>query len=94
VNIEKLLAGLPEDWKTVPLKSVCYYAVSNVDKHTFDDELPVRLCNYTDVYKNEKVSPDLELMKATASKEEIERFRLEVGDVILGDRRSCGSEPE
>ncbi len=31
---------------------------SNVDKHTEDDELPVRLCNYVDVYKNEKITGD------------------------------------
>lgn len=42
-----------------------------------------RLCNYTDVYKNETVSPELELMSATATKEEIERFHLEADDVVI-----------
>ena len=83
VNTMELFTGLPDNWKTVPLKSVCFFTVSNVDKHSFDNELPVRLCNYTDVYKNEKVSPELDLMRATASKEEIERFHLEVGDVLI-----------
>jgi type I restriction enzyme S subunit len=65
------------------LKTTADFAVSNVDKHSFDDELPVRLCNYTDVYKNECVSPDMDLMAATATPQEIERFRLEVGDVVI-----------
>lgn len=77
------LASLPEEWKRVPLKTTCDFAVSNVDKHSFDDELPVRLCNYTDVYKNDRVSPDMDLMTATATLQEIERFQLEVGDVII-----------
>lgn len=74
---------LPSTWSKVPLKSVCYYVVSNVDKHSLEGEKPVRLCNYTDVYKNEKVSPNLDLMVATASEEEIRRFRLEAGDVVI-----------
>jgi type I restriction enzyme S subunit len=83
VNGADLLASLPNGWRRVPLKTACDFAVSNVDKHSFDDELPVRLCNYTDVYKNDRVSPDMDLMAATATPQEIERFRLEVGDVVV-----------
>lgn len=78
-----LLAALPDGWRRVPLKTTCDFAVSNVDKHSFDDELPVRLCNYTDVYNNDRVSPDMDLMAATATPQEIERFHLEVGDVVI-----------
>lgn len=83
MNGADLLASLPDGWRRVPLKTTCDFAVSNVDKHSFDDELPVRLCNYTDVYKNDRVSPDMDLMAATATPEEIERFHLEVGDVVI-----------
>jgi type I restriction enzyme S subunit len=78
-----LLASLPNGWKRYPLKYTCDFAVSNVDKLTLEDELAVRLCNYTDVYKNERVSPDMELMMATATPQEIERFHLEAGDVVI-----------
>jgi len=78
-----LLSSLPMDWPPVPLKTACYFAVSNVDKHSFDDEIQVRLCNYSDVYNNDRVSPDLELMMATATEGEIEKFHLEVGDVVI-----------
>lgn len=79
----ELLSTLPSGWRTVPLKAACYYTVSNVDKHSIEDEIPVRLCNYTDVYKNDRVSPELELMVATATEDEIEKFHLEVGDVVI-----------
>ena len=57
--------------------------VSNVDKHSNDNELPVRLCNYVDVYNNHEIEPSMQFMKATASVEEIERFRLQTGDVLI-----------
>jgi len=57
--------------------------VSNVDKHTKDDEQPVRLCNYVDVYKNDYIMPSMSLMRATATKDETERFRLAEGDVLI-----------
>ncbi|MCB1914100.1 MAG: hypothetical protein KDG52_00040 [Rhodocyclaceae bacterium] len=83
MNGADLLASLPKGWRRVPLKTTSDFAVSNVDKHSFDDELPVRLCNYTDVYKNDRVSPEMNLMAATATPQEIERFHLEVGDVVI-----------
>ena len=67
----------------MPLKAVADYMVSNVDKHSFEDEIPVRLCNYTDVYKNEFIHPGMDLMQATATEAEIEKFQLRVADVII-----------
>lgn len=68
---------------TRPLFTVADVRVSTVDKLTADGEVPVRLCNYTDVYKNGVVNPNLELMEATATPEEIRRFRLGVGDTVF-----------
>lgn len=56
---------------------------SSVDKHWQDGERPVRLCNYTDVYKNDAITPDLDFMAATASPDEIERFRIRRGDTLI-----------
>ena len=74
---------LPDGWEVKPLRAVADSMVSNVDKLVSDDEIPVRLCNYTDVYHNEFIGPDLDLMHATASAQEIERFGLSVGDVLV-----------
>ena len=74
---------LPEQWEAKPLRSVSKYIVSNVDKTISDNEIQVRLCNYTDVYHNEYITLDLNFMHATASEHEIEKFGLSIGDVIL-----------
>ena len=57
--------------------------VSNVDKKTSNAETPVKLCNYMDVYVNDYVTKSIDFMAASASKSEIERFRLQAGDVII-----------
>lgn len=69
--------------RTVPLSAVSEVRVSNVDKKSEPGELPVRLCNYTHVYKNDYITDDLEFMRATASSSEIARFGLRAGDVII-----------
>lgn len=56
---------------------------SNIDKHSKEDEKQVRLCNYTDVYKNDYITNSMDLMLATAADEQIEKFTLLQGDVII-----------
>jgi type I restriction enzyme, S subunit len=75
--------GVPGHWTPKRLKTAARCWVSNVDKLPSDDELPVRLCNYTDVYYNEHITPDMPLMETTATADEIRRFHLDVGDVVI-----------
>ena len=65
------------------LRTIAEIRASNVDKHVEDDELPVSLCNYLDVYKNDRITCELPFMRATATREEIDRFRLQQGDVLI-----------
>jgi len=65
------------------LKHLASIAVSNVDKKTVSDERSVRLCNYTDVYYNERITAELPFMEATASADQIARFGLRANDVLL-----------
>jgi type I restriction enzyme S subunit len=41
------------------------------------------LCNYTDVYYNERITPNIAFMDATATPEQIARFALRAEDVII-----------
>ena len=66
----------------VRLKHLARIAVSNVDKKTVSDEQSVRLCNYTDVYYNERITAALPFMEATASADQIERFGLRAGELL------------
>ncbi len=75
--------GFTEPWREVRLDSVSEVMFSNVDKLVHENETEVRLCNYMDVYYNDYITDDLELMQATASEGEIERFTLLPNDVII-----------
>ena len=77
------LGEIPAHWEVRRIRNVVDMRVSNVDKHTKEGELPVRLCNYVDVYKNDRITEHLSFMRATATEKEIERFRLEPGDVLI-----------
>ena len=77
------LGSIPERWSILRLKHACEVFPSNVDKHARDDEPPVRLCNYTDVYYNERITADMSFMEATASTDQVARFTLRAGDTII-----------
>lgn len=77
------LGEVPEHWKVDALKRCAEVRLSNVDKHTVDGQPRVLLCNYMDVYKNERIDSSLDFMAATASHDQIMRLALEVGDVIV-----------
>lgn len=77
------LGNMPKHWEIKKLKFNALVQFSNVNKKSEDGESSVRLCNYVDVYYNDFITPDLEFMEATASSEEIKKFHLKVGDVLL-----------
>jgi type I restriction enzyme S subunit len=74
---------VPPTWRVARLKTAGTYLVSNVDKLSAEVELPVRLCNYNDVYKNDYITPDMDFMRATALPREIKKFGLRDGDVVI-----------
>ena len=78
------IGEIPDRWEVRRLDRVAIYRTSNVDKKSKEGESPVRLCNYTDVYYHDRLRAcDGDFMLATAAPNEIERFGLQVGDVLI-----------
>jgi len=75
--------SLANDLKIVKLEDVADIRVSNVDKKTLLNEPSVKLCNYMDVYNNDYIRAHNDYMIASASLAEIEKFKVEVGDVLI-----------
>lgn len=65
------------------LKTVGSIEPSNVDKKSVEGQASVMLCNYTHVYNNERITPELDFMPATATTEQVRRFTLRQGDVLV-----------
>lgn len=76
------MTTVPSGWRVTRLDAVANVMFSNVDKHTLDGEEPVWLCNYVDVYKNERINSRIAFMEASADVREIRKFQIRRGDVI------------
>jgi hypothetical protein len=74
---------MSETWHSTELRNLADVRISNVDKKTYPAERPVKLCNYMDVYSNDYLTSQIPFMQASASLQEIERFALRRGDVII-----------
>jgi type I restriction enzyme, S subunit len=77
------IGEIPSGWEWKRLKYVSTVLPSNVDKHIYPEEIQVRLCNYTDVYYNDFITPHLELKKGSCNQNEFDKFKLRQGDVII-----------
>jgi type I restriction enzyme, S subunit len=77
------IGKIPMHWSANRLKFVANAFASNVDKKTKEGEIPVTLCNYTDVYYNDAVRADMPFMAATATQEQVNKFTLRAGDTII-----------
>lgn len=73
----------PEHWNIEKIKQKYDVISSNVDKKSYDDEISVSLCNYTDVYYKDYITNDIEFMAATATDLECKKFQLNIDDVII-----------
>ena len=77
------LGRIPAHWEARRLKTMASVQLSNVDKLSEEGQVPVKLCNYVDVYYNDFITAEVEFMRATATPEQVRRFLLRVGDVVI-----------
>jgi len=73
------------EWTKHRLCEIADIDISGVDKKTYEDEIPVRLCNFTDVYHNWAITESLanSFMHASANKKEFDKFSLKKGQVAF-----------
>ena len=74
-----------DSMRRVKLGDVALVEISGVDKKTTAGETPVRLCNFTDVYKNWAITSPMydSFMVASANEREIDKFTLHRGQVAV-----------
>jgi type I restriction enzyme S subunit len=77
------LGEIPVHWQTTRVQRVADIHPSSVDKKSEEDETPVKLCNYTDVYYGSRITDESGFMEATATASEIETHELRAGDVLV-----------
>lgn len=77
------LGEVPAHWEVKRVKHIADLQLSNVDKLSVEGQPHVQLCNYMDVYRNDKITSSISFMQATASLEQIRRLSLQKDDVLL-----------
>jgi type I restriction enzyme S subunit len=72
-------------WKKYNLSELADIKLSNVDKKEYPNQRQIRLCNYTDVYKNNFINSKIarDFMISTCSEIEYQRFNLKQGQVAI-----------
>ena len=71
--------------KKYRLHEIASAEISTVDKKTKDDEIPTKLCNFVDVYKNWAITKNIvtNFMDATAKNNQIKKFSINRGQVAI-----------
>jgi type I restriction enzyme S subunit len=72
-----------ENWPLLPIKRLATVSFSSVDKHIHEHERPVSVCNYVDVYKNDRINSDTLLRAGSVTVVEFDNFSLKAGDVLI-----------
>lgn len=67
------------------LKDIAKIDISGVDKKIKENEINIRLCNFTEVYNNWAITKGMydKFMIATANKNEIKRYKLKRGMIAI-----------
>ncbi len=85
-KLDRMIAELcPNGVQISNLSNVCTVLPSGVDKKINNNERPVKLCNYMDVYNNRYITQELaqNFMNGSVTEREYELFSLKKGQVLL-----------
>ncbi|ARM88128.1 type I restriction-modification system HsdS subunit protein [Rhizobium sp. CIAT894] len=78
-----MTTSAPTLWPMKALRRLVTIRSSNVDKIMDEGEEIVRLCNYVDVYYNDRIASHIEFSEGSAKPQEITKFGLRAGDVVI-----------
>lgn len=71
------------EWVSKKLKDLGTFRSSGADKLTLPGEVPVRLVNYMDVYRCERLSNQIDFQRVTANEREVANCNLMQADVLF-----------
>jgi len=80
---ESKLGWIPKAWEVLQINDCIDPIMSNVDKHIYDNEIKILLCNYMDVYDNRYLGKNISFSDGSVNASEMQRFSLKPQDVII-----------
>lgn len=83
ISQQTKIGDFPADWNIGELEKFVTLLFSNVDKKFNEQETPVMLCNYLDVFTNLFITNEIPFMEGSANAREVQHFSLFKDDVII-----------
>jgi type I restriction enzyme S subunit len=84
---EDFIGDIPENWECIRLGMLGVFSSSGIDKKINDNEVSVRMVNYTDIIQSRKYSPiqtgEKEYMTVSTPSSKLEEHRLKKGDMVF-----------
>jgi type I restriction enzyme S subunit len=81
------IGEIPSHWECIRLGMLGTFSSSGIDKKSNEDEVSVRMVNYTDLIQSRKYKPvqisDKEYMRVTTPQSKLEEHRLVKGDMVF-----------
>lgn len=77
------LDKIPSHWNLKRVKYISSFTLSSVDRNYNDEEIPVKICHYPNVYKNEFINNKTVLEKGSCTKSQLNSFHLMKGDILI-----------
>ena len=81
------IGDIPETWECVRLGMLGVFTSSGIDKKTNENEVPVRMVNYTDIIQSRKYQPiqsgKKEYMIVSTPKSKLDEHKLLKGDMVF-----------
>ena len=81
------IGEIPNHWEVKRLGMIGSFSSSGIDKKSKEDEVPVRMVNYTDLIKRREYFPiqtgNKDYMTVTTPRCKLEEHRLKKGDLVL-----------
>ena len=84
---EDYIGDIPENWECIRLGMLGNFSSSGIDKKTNDNEVSVRMVNYTDIIQSRNYNPiqdgEKEYMVVSTPLSKLEEHRLVKGDMVF-----------
>jgi type I restriction enzyme S subunit len=75
--------NLPEGWRLKNLADLGTVSGGGVDKIARIGDIPIKLLNYMDVHRNTFITPSINFMETTATKDQVQNCSIQEGDIIF-----------
>lgn len=77
------LKEIPSHWDLKRAKYVSSFSLSSVDRNISDEEIPIRVCHYPDVYNNEFITSEMSFEEGSCSEAQLSSFKILRGDILI-----------